>query len=151
MKAAILRQTIRKQDSKVFRQILGSSVTLKIDKVCFLFWNDQYLYSSDFLKLFIDDFDKTQNNHLHVIIHLSAVSDSEWQRPSDLRDFLLQSSDEEDAGCFELSDSQLDSEAEVMAYFYNNPAISPQQPDHISQRYSFRVHLHAILSNIAVT
>lgn len=62
-----------------------------------------------------------------------AVSDSEWQHPSDLRDFLLQSSDEEDTAGFELSDPQLDSEAEVMAYFYKNSTISPQQPDHTSQ------------------
>ncbi|XP_051261469.1 uncharacterized protein LOC127366520 [Dicentrarchus labrax] len=62
-----------------------------------------------------------------------AVADAEWQHPPDLRDFLLQSSDEEDVGSFELSEPQLDSEAEVMAYFYKNQTNSAQQPDEISQ------------------
>ncbi|XP_035527904.1 uncharacterized protein LOC118335618 [Morone saxatilis] len=62
-----------------------------------------------------------------------AVADAEWQHPPDLRDFLLQSSEEEDVGSFELSEPQLDSEAEVMAYFYKNQTNSTQQPDEISQ------------------
>lgn len=43
-----------------------------------------------------------------------------WPQPPELQDFLVQSSDEEDVGCLELSDPQLDSEAEVMAYFKKN-------------------------------
>ncbi|XP_054478242.1 uncharacterized protein LOC129110106 [Anoplopoma fimbria] len=62
-----------------------------------------------------------------------AVADTEWQHPPDLRDFLLQSSDEEDVGGEELSDPQLDSEAEVMAYFSKNQTNSAQQPDEPSQ------------------
>ncbi|XP_044065384.1 uncharacterized protein LOC122882248 isoform X2 [Siniperca chuatsi] len=62
-----------------------------------------------------------------------AEADAEWQHPPDLRDFLLQSSDEEDVGGFELSDPQLDSEAEVMAYFYKNQTNSAQQPDEMPQ------------------
>uniref|UniRef100_A0A3B4FCX6 Uncharacterized LOC102194173 n=1 Tax=Pundamilia nyererei TaxID=303518 RepID=A0A3B4FCX6_9CICH len=62
-----------------------------------------------------------------------SVSDSEWQHLPDLHEFLLQSPDEEDMGGFELSDPQLDSEAEVMAYFSKNSAISAQQSDHTSQ------------------
>ncbi|XP_022063117.2 uncharacterized protein LOC110960255 [Acanthochromis polyacanthus] len=62
-----------------------------------------------------------------------AVSDSEWQHPPDLRDYLLQSSDEEDVGGFELSDPQLDSEAEVMAYFYKKQSNSAQQLDQTSE------------------
>uniref|UniRef100_A0A4W6CQJ4 C2H2-type domain-containing protein n=1 Tax=Lates calcarifer TaxID=8187 RepID=A0A4W6CQJ4_LATCA len=57
--------------------------------------------------------------------------DAEWPRPPDLRDFLLQSSDEENQG-FELSDPQLDSEAEVMAYFYKNQTNGAQQLEHTS-------------------
>ncbi|XP_076593645.1 zinc finger protein 576, tandem duplicate 1 isoform X1 [Chaetodon auriga] len=57
-------------------------------------------------------------------------ADAEWQHPPDLRDFLLQSSDEEDVGGFELSDPQLDTEAEVMAYFYKNQT---RQPEEMSQ------------------
>ena len=64
----------------------------------------------------------------------SAEADAEWQHPPNLRDFLLQSSDEEDVGSFELSDPQLDSEAEVMAYFYKNQMNSTQQPDEISPK-----------------
>ncbi|XP_029307268.1 zinc finger protein 576, tandem duplicate 1 [Cottoperca gobio] len=62
-----------------------------------------------------------------------AEADAEWKDPPDLRDFLLQSSDEEDVGCFELSDPQLDSEAEVMAYFYKNQTHCARQQDEISQ------------------
>ncbi|GLD63489.1 uncharacterized protein AKAME5_001510700 [Lates japonicus] len=55
--------------------------------------------------------------------------DAEWPHPPDLRDFLLQSSNEENEGS-ELSDPQLDSEAEVMAYFYKNQTNGTQQLDH---------------------
>ncbi|KAM4568068.1 zinc finger protein 576, tandem duplicate 1 [Fundulus diaphanus] len=65
-----------------------------------------------------------------------AASDSEWQHPSDLRDFLLQSYDEEDASSFELSEPQLDNEAEIMAYFNQNPASSTQLPRQPSSKYS---------------
>ncbi|XP_042346599.1 uncharacterized protein LOC121946192 [Plectropomus leopardus] len=62
-----------------------------------------------------------------------AEADAEWQHPTDLRDFLLQSSDEEDVGGFELSDPPLDSEAEIMAYFYKNETNSAQQLDGMSK------------------
>ncbi|KAG7242198.1 hypothetical protein INR49_024244, partial [Caranx melampygus] len=62
-----------------------------------------------------------------------AEEDAEGPHPPDLRDFLLQSSDEEDVGVPELSDPQLDSEAEVMAYFYKNQTNRAQQPDQTSQ------------------
>ncbi|XP_068614648.1 zinc finger protein 576, tandem duplicate 1 [Brachionichthys hirsutus] len=54
----------------------------------------------------------------------------------DLRDFLLQSSDEEDAGGFELADPQLDSEAGIMSYFYKNQTSDAQRPDEMSQNLS---------------
>ncbi|XP_070690929.1 uncharacterized protein [Pempheris klunzingeri] len=62
-------------------------------------------------------------------------AEADAEHPPDLRDFLLQSSDEEDVGGFELSDPQLDSETEVMAYFYKNQT-TPRQPDEVSQKYS---------------
>ncbi|XP_034731245.1 uncharacterized protein LOC117946885 isoform X2 [Etheostoma cragini] len=62
-----------------------------------------------------------------------AEADAEWQHPQELQDFLLQSSDEEDVGGFELSDPQLDSEAEVMAYFYKNQKNSAWQPVEMSE------------------
>ncbi|XP_033983366.1 uncharacterized protein LOC117480229 [Trematomus bernacchii] len=64
-----------------------------------------------------------------------AEAEAEMQHPPDLRDFLLQSSDEEDVGVFEMSDPQLDSEAEVMAYFYKTQTNSAQQAgsDELSQ------------------
>ncbi|KAM7420509.1 hypothetical protein PAMA_014970 [Pampus argenteus] len=62
-----------------------------------------------------------------------AEADAEWQHPSDLQSFLLQSSDEEDAGSFELSNPHINSEAEVMAYFYKNQTNRSQQPDKVSQ------------------
>ncbi|XP_068425767.1 uncharacterized protein [Clinocottus analis] len=62
-----------------------------------------------------------------------GVTDTELQPPPDLRDFLLQSSDEEDVGGFELSDPQLESEAEVMAYFSKNKTNHAQQPEDLSQ------------------
>lgn len=64
------------------------------------------------------------------------MADTEGQNPPDLRDFLLQSSDEEDMGGFELSDPQLDSEAEVMAYFSKNQTNCAKQPEEPSQKYS---------------
>ncbi|XP_069392999.1 zinc finger protein 576, tandem duplicate 1 isoform X1 [Paralichthys olivaceus] len=63
-----------------------------------------------------------------------AEADAEWPHPPDLRDFLLRSSDEEERG--ELSDPQLDSEAEVMAYFSKNKTICARQPDQTSQNLS---------------
>ncbi|XP_045901306.1 uncharacterized protein LOC123968526 isoform X1 [Micropterus dolomieu] len=68
----------------------------------------------------------------HQAADLTEV-DAEWQHPPDLQDFLLQSSDEEDVGAFELSDPQLDSEAEVMAYFYKNQTNRAQGPDEMPQ------------------
>ncbi|XP_053289385.1 uncharacterized protein LOC128450011 [Pleuronectes platessa] len=50
--------------------------------------------------------------------HGQAEADAEWPHPPDVRDFLLRSSDEEERG--ELSEPQLDSEADVMAYFDKN-------------------------------
>ncbi|KAM6909689.1 zinc finger protein 576, tandem duplicate 1 [Xenentodon cancila] len=64
----------------------------------------------------VDDFANSQ-----------AVSDSEWQHPSDLRNFLLQSSDEEDMSGFDLSDPQHDTEAEVMACFNKNQTSSAEK------------------------
>lgn len=86
-------------------------------------------------KLFIKNVDYTLDDS-SAYIDLSAEADAEWQHPPDLRDFLLQSSDEEDVGGFELSDPQLDSEAEVMAYFYKNQTKSAREPDEMSQKYS---------------
>ncbi|XP_068180926.1 zinc finger protein 576, tandem duplicate 1 [Antennarius striatus] len=53
----------------------------------------------------------------------------------DLQDFLLQSSDEEDADSFELADPQLDTEAEILTYFYKNETSNARQPDEISQNF----------------
>ncbi|KAM4580703.1 zinc finger protein 576, tandem duplicate 1 isoform 2-T3 [Odontesthes bonariensis] len=61
-----------------------------------------------------------------------AMSDSEWQHPSDLQDFVLQSSDEEDTSPFELSEPQLDTEAGILAYFSKNQSSSAQQSDRTS-------------------
>lgn len=79
------------------------------------------------------------------------MSDSEWQHLPDLREFLLQSPDEEDMGDFELSDPQLDSEAEVMAYFSKTSTISAQQSDHTWQRYSKTFFGSTKLSYIEIT
>lgn len=79
------------------------------------------------------------------------MSDSEWQHLPDLHEFLLQSPDEEDMGGFELSDPQLDSEAEVIAYFSKNSAISAQQSDHTPQRYSKTFFESTKLSYIEIT
>ncbi|KAM4633808.1 zinc finger protein 576, tandem duplicate 1 [Polymixia lowei] len=51
----------------------------------------------------------------------------------ELRDFLLQSSDEEDSDVYEFSDPQPDSEAQAMANFYRNQNSSPPEPNEISQ------------------
>lgn len=79
------------------------------------------------------------------------MSDSEWQHLPDLHEFLLQSPDEEDMGGFELSDPQLDSEAEVMACFSKTSTISAQQSDHTSQRYSKTFFESTKLSYIEIT
>lgn len=67
---------------------------------------------------------------------LPAEADSEWHDAAGIRDFLLQSSDEEDLSGSELPDPQLESEAEVMAYFYKNQTSSPRQPDAMCHKYS---------------
>ncbi|XP_032414224.1 zinc finger protein 576, tandem duplicate 1 [Xiphophorus hellerii] len=57
-----------------------------------------------------------------------AASDSELQNSLALRDFLLQSSDDEDTSGFELSEPQLDKEAEILAYFNKNQTSGKQLP-----------------------
>ncbi|XP_054898224.1 uncharacterized protein LOC129367657 [Poeciliopsis prolifica] len=57
-----------------------------------------------------------------------AVSDCELQNPSELQDFLLQSSDDEDTSGFELSEPQLDKEAEILASFNKNQTSSKKLP-----------------------
>lgn len=57
------------------------------------------------------------------------------QQSPDLQDFLLQSTDEEDVGSFELSNPHLDAEAEVMAYFDKDQTNNAQQPDEMSPKY----------------
>lgn len=111
-------------------------MALQMDKVCFLFLTS---YLSKLLNVDVSS----------KITDLSPEADAEWPRPPDLRDFLLQSSDEENQG-FELSDPQLDSEAEVMAYFYKNQTNGAQQLEHTSlkySRYSFfkSINLHRML------
>ncbi|XP_029929160.1 zinc finger protein 576, tandem duplicate 1 isoform X2 [Myripristis murdjan] len=59
-------------------------------------------------------------------------ADIAWQDAAELRDFLLQSSDSEDPDVSELSDPQLDSEAEVMACYYKNQSSGPPQPIEMS-------------------
>lgn len=53
---------------------------------------------------------------------LPAAAETQWQQPPEDQDFLVQSLDDEDAGRLELSDPQLDTEAEVMSYFSKNRA-----------------------------
>lgn len=77
-----------------------------------------------------------EHRYLYKVSNLSAEADAEWPHPTDLWDFLLRSSDEEEQGGFELSDPQLESEAEVMAYFYKNKTNGARQPDKTSQKYS---------------
>uniref|UniRef100_A0A1A7WF71 Zinc finger n=1 Tax=Iconisemion striatum TaxID=60296 RepID=A0A1A7WF71_9TELE len=60
-----------------------------------------------------------------------AASDSEWQAPPGLRDFLLQNSDEEDMSGFELSEPQLDKEAEILEFFNQNQTSS-EHPNNLS-------------------
>ncbi|XP_060938065.1 uncharacterized protein LOC133014814 [Limanda limanda] len=57
-------------------------------------------------------------------------ADAEWPNPPDVRDYLLRSSDEEERG--ELSEPQLDSEAEVMAYFDKDKTVGARQSDQSS-------------------
>ncbi|KAK5601567.1 hypothetical protein CRENBAI_023943 [Crenichthys baileyi] len=66
----------------------------------------------------------------------ATASDSEWQHPSDLRDFLLQGSDDEDTSSFELSEPQLDKEAEILAYFNQDQTSRNQLPHQASLKYS---------------
>ncbi|CAK6976199.1 uncharacterized protein LOC121905269 [Scomber scombrus] len=74
------------------------------------------------------DAQQTEDQTADCILH------TEWQHPPDLQSFLLQSSDEEDIGSFELSNPHIYSEAEAMAYFYKNQKNSSQQPDETSQK-----------------
>ncbi|XP_073342330.1 zinc finger protein 576, tandem duplicate 1 isoform X2 [Pagrus major] len=78
-----------------------------------------------------------QEMRVRGLLSEPGVSDfpdgQEVEHPPDIQEFLLQSSDEEDVGGFELSDPQLDSEAEVMAFFYKNQTNGTSQPDETSQ------------------
>ncbi|KAM3873403.1 zinc finger protein 576, tandem duplicate 1 [Diretmus argenteus] len=76
----------------------------------------------------------------------TAEADVDWQHTPELRDFLLQSSDEEDSSAFELCDPQLDSEAEAMACYYKSQNSSPPQPtetSHNSPTLESQLHSHA--------
>uniref|UniRef100_UPI003AAC3444 zinc finger protein 576, tandem duplicate 1 n=1 Tax=Centroberyx gerrardi TaxID=166262 RepID=UPI003AAC3444 len=76
-----------------------------------------------------------------------AVADIEGQDRPQLRDFLLQSSDEEDSAVFELPDPQLDSEAEAMACYYKNQNSSPPQPNETSHNLPTpenQLHSHSL-------
>lgn len=76
------------------------------------------------------------------------MSDSEWQHPPDLRDFLLHSSDEEEMSGFDLSDPQYDTEAEVMACFDKNQTSSVENLDQTPSKYSktsFSLSLQALI------
>lgn len=68
-------------------------------------------------------------------MNLSAASDSEWQHPSDLRDF-LQSSEDEDTSGLELSEPQLDKEAEIMTYFNQHQKSSGHLSNQSCSKYS---------------
>ncbi|XP_028325939.1 zinc finger protein 576, tandem duplicate 1 [Gouania willdenowi] len=71
---------------------------------------------------------------------LSDPTDSDYTNNQDfepspnLREFLLQSSDEEDGGGLELYDPQINSEAEIMAYFNQNQTNSSNLPDQTSSK-----------------
>uniref|UniRef100_A0A1A8UF59 Zinc finger n=1 Tax=Nothobranchius furzeri TaxID=105023 RepID=A0A1A8UF59_NOTFU len=60
-----------------------------------------------------------------------AASDSDGQSPPELWDFLLQNSDDEDTNGFELSEPQLDQEAEILDFFNQNQ-MSSEHPNQIS-------------------
>lgn len=64
------------------------------------------------------------------------MSDSEWQHPSDLQDFLLQNADEESTRGFGLSEPQLDREAYILAFFNQYKSRSEQQPNQTATKYS---------------
>ncbi|XP_056142831.1 uncharacterized protein LOC130118410 [Lampris incognitus] len=64
-----------------------------------------------------------------------AETNIEHQNVPELRDFLLQSSDEEDASVFESPDPQPESEAHVMACYYKNQHNSPLQPNEQSHNF----------------
>lgn len=81
-------------------------------------------------------------NFCHV--YSSAEEDTEWQQSSDLQDFLLQSSDEEDVCSLELSDPQLDLEADVMAYFDKSPINNSRRLRENSSKYSTLLPLSVI-------
>lgn len=83
-----------------------------------------------------NDFSAFKETHLCILIYHLAEADTEQQQTSDLQDFLLQCSDEEDVDVLELSDPQLDSEAEIMAYFNKNQTNDARRLDEMSPKYS---------------
>ncbi|XP_049587114.1 zinc finger protein 576, tandem duplicate 1 [Syngnathus scovelli] len=63
-------------------------------------------------------------------------AEAEFQNPADVRSYLLQASDEEDARIWELSEPHVDAEAEVLAYFDKTHGDCSQQPEGTTQRVS---------------
>ncbi|XP_019741734.1 zinc finger protein 576, tandem duplicate 1 isoform X2 [Hippocampus comes] len=59
--------------------------------------------------------------------------EAECQHPPDMRRLLLQTSDEEDARVFELSQPHVEAEAEVLAYLGKNQGDCTQRPDGTTQ------------------
>lgn len=113
MKGDILHMTTRTQGGDNCQK---RKVTMQMQKVCL------HILKLNPFGLWFTFFFKQKR-----LSCLSAEADTEWHRSPDLQDFLLQSSDEEDVCSLELSDPQLDLEADVMAYFDKNPRNNARQ------------------------
>lgn len=96
----------------------------------------EILISFPFQELVYSTFSVLTAHNLCILIYHLVEADTEQQQTSDLQDFLLQSSDEEDVDVLELSAPQLDSEAEIMAYFNKDKTNDAQRPDEMSPKYS---------------
>eukprot|EP00066_Takifugu_rubripes_P014596 XP_011603862.1 PREDICTED: uncharacterized protein LOC105416677 isoform X2 [Takifugu rubripes] len=104
--------------------LLGPSHTSSRTEKSINLLQTEHCATSDERSCFAEDYQTTARGPLPepgpIGIAEEDAAVTMWPQPPELQDFLVQSSDEEDVGCLELSDPQLDSEAEAMAYFKKN-------------------------------
>lgn len=115
-------------------------VTMQTGKVCLFIMTSQIPAAYDF-QLIIE----YGHRMLKKLFFLTAEADTELQQPRNLQDFLLQSSDEEDVCSLELCEPQLDTEAEIMAYFDKDQTSNARQPHGTLSKYSTSSSLFSLM------
>lgn len=118
---------------------------MQTGKVCLFIIKSQIPAAYDFQLIIEYGHRMLKKTWIFPNFFLTAEEDTELQQPRDLQDFLLQSSDEEDVCSLELCEPQLDTEAEIMAYFDKNQTSNARQPHGTLSKYSTSSSLFSLM------